>query len=152
MTSVVHVRHKAQPRLQDLKIDLRPRLRIALVQPRFPWPSKSKNSHQSIPYGLMKIGAWLKSFGIEVRLFPNGELPSPDEFVPDEVWVTTLFTFWSDYVRVAVQAYRQAFPTARFRVGGILTTLASVETYSETMLCMSGWCPPQTTILPTTPS
>lgn len=97
--------------------------RIALVQPNFPWPSKSKNSHQSIPFGLLKIASWLKSMDMDVRLFQNGEVPG-ENWDPDEVWITTLFTYWSEYVERAYSVYRMLYPEAHFRVGGILTTLA----------------------------
>lgn len=97
-------------------------LNIALVQPAFPFPSKSKNSHHAVPYGLLKIASWLESIGATCSLFTEGSMPT--DFEPDEVWITSLFTYWSEYVVETFKAYQGRFPRARIRIGGILPTLA----------------------------
>jgi len=96
--------------------------RILLVQPIFPWASKSKNSHQSIPYGLLRIANWMKSLGIDVRL-GRGNVTF-DDWIPDEVWITSLFTYWAPYVEDAFDFYSATHPRSRIIVGGILPSLS----------------------------
>ncbi len=45
------------------------------------------------------------------------------QFYPDEVWVTSLFTYWSKYVRDSVQFYKKQFPQSTVKVGGIYASL-----------------------------
>ena len=44
-------------------------------------------------------------------------------FMPDEVWITSLFTYWSDDVVSSAEHYKNIFPDARIVVGGIYATL-----------------------------
>ncbi|MDO8848477.1 MAG: Fe-S oxidoreductase [Coriobacteriia bacterium] len=98
---------------------------VLLVQPRFPVPRKSHFHRDYLPVGLLKIGAWRRSLGDDVKLVVWGD--PLDGFTPDEVYVTSLFTFWSEYVREAVQGARSLFPGALIRVGGIYASLAPKE-------------------------
>jgi len=52
--------------------------------------------------------------------------PLPEiTFVPDEVWITSIMTYWwESTVDVAVLC-KEVFPSARIRIGGIYPTLAS---------------------------
>jgi radical SAM superfamily enzyme YgiQ (UPF0313 family) len=43
---------------------------------------------------------------------------------PDEVWITSIMTYWWESTRDAVSLVRQVFPRARVIVGGIYPTLA----------------------------
>lgn len=102
--------------------------RILLVEPAFPVPSKSRNHMNFLPVGLLKIAAYLRDRGEEVKLvrgLPTDltELAAVEQFVPDQVWVTSLFTYWASHVREAVQTYRTMFPSALIRVGGIYASL-----------------------------
>jgi hypothetical protein len=94
--------------------------RVLLVQPRFPIPSKSLNHKNYLPVGLLKLAAWHQSLGDTVAL-SLGDLRT--DFIPDEVLVTSLFTYWAGHVRAAVQQCRLAFPGARITVGGIYASL-----------------------------
>lgn len=111
--------------------------KVLLVEPAFPIPAKSKNHKNFLPVGLMKIGAWLAATGSEVRLVRGG----PDDatnrsvlenWIPNEIWVTSLFTYWSQYVVDAVHAYHARFPAARTRVGGIYASLMSDDCKART--------------------
>lgn len=102
--------------------------RVLLVEPAFPIPSKSKNHKNFLPVGLLKIGAWLNSNNHDVKLVRGLPSDPVNENIlagwqPDEVWVTSLFTYWSSYVREAVSLYRARFPGARMIVGGIYASL-----------------------------
>jgi len=102
--------------------------KVLLVEPAFPIPSKSKNHKDFLPVGLLKIGAWLTNTHHDVRLARGlPEDPANHKVLtgwqPDEVWVTSLFTYWSSYVREAVSLYRERFPAARIIVGGIYASL-----------------------------
>jgi len=103
--------------------------RVLLVEPDFPYPSKSKNQANAIhknflPIGLLKIGAFYKSSGYRVRLVrgnqSNRELCY---FRPSLILVTSIFTYWSKYVWDAIEHYRDLFPKAEIVLGGIYATL-----------------------------
>ena len=47
-----------------------------------------------------------------------------DEPPPDEIWITSIMTYWWESTRDAVDLARQIFPKARILVGGIYPTLA----------------------------
>lgn len=92
-----------------------------LVQPGFPIARKSKNHKDVLPIGLLKLGAWYKSRGWNVRLVHGNELMT--DFEPDHILVTSLFTYWSEYVAEAARYYRSLFPAAKLHVGGIYASL-----------------------------
>lgn len=104
--------------------------RILLVEPNFPIPRKSRNHKNFMPIGLLKIATYLRDQGNKIKLVRG--IPSSIEevkdikgFRPDEVWVTSLFTYWAKYVRETVQSYRTIIPKAHFKVGGIYASLFS---------------------------
>ena len=101
--------------------------RILLVEPDFPIPPKSKNHRNFLPIGLLKIASYLRSKGIEVKLMRGVPKDLKDRdilsFDPQEVWITSLFTYWAKYVKDAVQYYKQVFPEAKIVVGGIYASL-----------------------------
>ena len=103
--------------------------KILLVEPDFPYPSKSKNQasrmHKNfVPVGLLKIGAYHKSLGAKVRLVRGNQSKRELRyFKPSVILVTSIFTYWSRYVWDAVDHYRTLFPTAKIVVGGIYVTL-----------------------------
>ncbi|MBE0515901.1 MAG: cobalamin B12-binding domain-containing protein [Methanophagales archaeon] len=97
--------------------------RILLVEPDFPIPIKSKNHKNFLPIGLLKIASYLRSKGIEVKLVRGITKGITDldilSFNPQEVWITSLFTYWAKYVKDAVRHYKHVFPNAKIVVGGI---------------------------------
>jgi len=94
--------------------------KVLLVEPSFPFKHKSKNHSDFLPIGLLKIASYLRSKGIDFLLIKG--LKEID-FNPDHIFITSLFTYWSRYVKEAVTFYRATFPQAKIIVGGIYATL-----------------------------
>lgn len=95
-------------------------LNILLVQPEFPTPSKSKNHGSRFPVGLLKIGAYHIAQGDKVALRVGMRKP---RLVPDEIKITSLFTYWADQVHETARYYHSLYPNAKVEVGGIYATL-----------------------------
>jgi hypothetical protein len=77
------------------------------------------------PLGLLKISSLLNKRGYK----PTGpdryhEGPNhPASFTPDEVYVTSLFTFSWKTVHATISYYRQLYPKARIVLGGLYASL-----------------------------
>lgn len=97
-------------------------MKILLVEPNFPIPTKSKNHKNFLPIGLLKIGAFLQD-GKKVTKVKLVRGNYRVRFVPDEIWITSLFTYWSQYFWDSVKFYRSAYQNAVIRVGGIYVSL-----------------------------
>lgn len=102
--------------------------KVLLVEPEFPIPTKSKNHKDFLPIGLLKLACYHKSIGNKVTIVRGNlnidELNKKMEFKkPDWIGVTSLFTYWSEYVRQTVQHYKKLFPKAKITVGGIYASL-----------------------------
>ena len=114
--------------------------RILLVEPEFPIPSKSKNHKNFLPIGLLKIASYLRENGHEVKLV-RGNPGTSDKLIqiinfnPDEIWITSLFTYWSKHVRTSVHFYKKKFPKSKTVVGGIYASLFSKEEVKEYTGC-----------------
>lgn len=103
-------------------------LKILLVEPNFPIPLKSKNHKNFLPIGLLKIASYMRERGIKVKLVRGVSddlfhINNIRNFKPDEIWITSLFTYWAEYVRSAVESYRRIFPKTKIVVGGIYASL-----------------------------
>ena len=102
---------------------------ILLVEPDFPYPTKSKNRATAIhknfvPIGLLKLGTYYKSKKCKVRLVRgNKSRKDLNYYKPDKILITSLFTYWSKYVWDSVAHYRDLFPHSEITVGGIYVTL-----------------------------
>ena len=105
-------------------------MKVLLVVPDFPIPKKRKIQHDFLPIGLLKIGTYLRqSEGCEVELvFGNRRL----NFNPKEIWITSLFTYWSEYVHDSARYYRRQFPKAKLRIGGIYASLMPGQVRNRT--------------------
>ena len=90
-----------------------------LVYPKFPFPKKSR--YKYIPVGLLRIASYLKSKGHVVKYVEGNE--HKEDFKPDEIWITSYFTYWAKYVKEAVQYYRRLYPKAKIVVGGVYASL-----------------------------
>ncbi|WP_406534214.1 cobalamin-dependent protein [Methanobrevibacter sp.] len=108
---------------------------VLLVEPNFPIPNKSRNHSNFLPIGLLKIAAYLKTRNINVELIRFEEnkdedygqttlIPTEkDEFKPDLICVTSIFTYWSKYVKNAVFYYKNKFKDIPILVGGVYASL-----------------------------
>lgn len=121
--------------------------KVLLLEPNFPIPNKSRNHSNFLPIGLLKIAGYLRSQGIEVKLVRYEEANDSkkkhdnsvqttldfdkvavnnddDEFFPDLICVTSIFTYWSKYVRSAVKYCRRRYgKKIPVLVGGIYASL-----------------------------
>lgn len=103
-------------------------MNVLLVEPDFPYPNKSKNKANSthknfVPLGLLKFGALHKAKGNNVKLVRGKKSKSEIGFIPNEILVTSIFTYWSNYVWDSISHYRNLFPNSIIRLGGIYATL-----------------------------
>lgn len=88
-------------------------MKILLVEPKY--------YTQYPPLGLLKLSTLYKAQGHDVR-FVRG-LALVARFVPDEIKVTSLFTWAWKPVWEAVAFYRALFPKAKISLGGIYASL-----------------------------
>lgn len=96
-------------------------MNVLLVEPNFPIPPKSKNHRDFLPVGLLKLASYHREAGDVVKLV-RGNQSLPD-FYPNEVKITSLFTYWSKYVWDSVKFYKDNYPKAKVVVGGIYASL-----------------------------
>jgi hypothetical protein len=94
--------------------------KILLVEPDFPVASKSKNHSNFLPIGLLKLASYIRSTKNEVQLIRGNKDAS---FCPDKILITSLFTYWSSYVKESVSFYKNLYPKSEIIVGGIYATL-----------------------------
>jgi hypothetical protein len=88
-------------------------MKILLIEPKY--------YTQYPPLGLLKLSTLYKTQGHEVRLVRGLALLT--RFVPDEIKVTSLFTWAWKPVWEAVAFYRALFPKAKISLGGIYASL-----------------------------
>lgn len=114
---------------------------VLLVEPNFPVPNKSRNHSNFLPIGLLKIASYLREKNIKIQLIryeePSNKKNSTqttfdkssnkkkekNELAPDLICVTSIFTYWSKYVKNAVQYFKKKYPTTPVLVGGIYASL-----------------------------
>lgn len=96
-------------------------MNVLLVEPDFPIPVKSKNHRDFLPIGLLKLASYHRQCGDKIRLV-RGE-NTLRRFKPDQIKITSLFTYWSQYVWNSVAFYKERCPNAKVIVGGIYASL-----------------------------
>lgn len=108
-----------------------------LVQPQFPLYKKTKLNLNTLPIALLKLGGVLKEYGFDVELifFDNdwkcssqttlyGDNPTTScESNVGIIFVTSVFTYWSKYVKRVVEYYRVLYPNVPIVVGGVYASL-----------------------------
>lgn len=99
--------------------------KVLLIDPAFPLSRKSHNHADLLPVGLLKISSYLKSRGIETKLIRlrNQLLKSDLDFDPDLILITSVFTYWANEVKNAVDFSKLHFPKAFTVVGGVFASL-----------------------------
>lgn len=100
-------------------------MKVLLVEPNFPIPKKSKNHKNFLPIGLLKLHDYYKSKGHGTKLVRGNENKRKigTRFKPDQILITSLFTYWSKYVWETVAYYRNNYPNAKIIIGGIYASL-----------------------------
>jgi radical SAM superfamily enzyme YgiQ (UPF0313 family) len=68
-----------------------------------------------------EFGLSLKTVEEHLRQARLEEQPA---WVPDEVWITSIMTYWWESTFDAVRLFKRLFPKARIRIGGLYPTLA----------------------------
>jgi len=96
-------------------------MNVLLVEPEFPIPPKSKNHRDFLPIGLLKLASYHRQRGDKIRLARGNE--NINGFKPEQIKITSLFTYWSKYVWDSVRFYKQRYPEAKVIVGGIYASL-----------------------------
>lgn len=105
---------------------------ILLAEPEFPIPTKSRNHHSFLPVGLLKIASWLEDEGYNVDIVRGNKTVHELDSVPDEVWITSLFTYWSQHVVKSSKHYKSFPNEPRIVVGGIYASLMPDHCADET--------------------
>lgn len=77
------------------------------------------------PLGLLKISAYYKSIGAEIK-YVRGQAVLQN-YCPDIIEITSLFTYTSEPVHNAISYYHKQFPNATINVGGIYASLQPNE-------------------------
>ena len=115
--------------------------KVLLVEPDFPTANKSRNHSDFLPIGLLKIASYVRTKSIDVKLirYENKKTDSSKQitlddindinnaqeqsFQPDLIFVTSIFTYWSKYVKQAVEYCRETYGDTPIVVGGIYASL-----------------------------
>lgn len=97
--------------------------RLLMIDPKFPTAVKSPNHQTILPVGLLKIGAYYQSMGWDVKLVRLSESEDPPNWNPSKIIITSIFTYWAEYVKDAVDWAREHYPNVPVEVGGVFASL-----------------------------
>ena len=114
--------------------------KVLLVEPDFPTANKSRNHSDFLPIGLLKIASYVRTKSIDVKLVRyehkkrdntkqttldmiESPIKEEESFEPDLIFVTSIFTYWSKYVKQAVEYCREKYGDVTIVVGGIYASL-----------------------------
>jgi len=92
---------------------------ILLVRPSYP---DARNSIYRIPIGLLKLSSFHKEKGDTVK-YVEGYYFSED-FLPDIIYITGIFTYWSQYTIDSINYYKKKYPLSKVIVGGIYPSIS----------------------------
>jgi hypothetical protein len=96
-------------------------MNVLLVEPNFPIPPKSRNHRDFLPIGLLKLATYHRERGDRVKLIRGNEYFPYHK--PQQIKITSLFTYWAKYVWDSVKFYKEHYPKAKIVVGGIYASL-----------------------------
>ena len=97
--------------------------KLLMIDPNFPTYQRSVNHQDILPIGLLKIGSYYQSLGWDIWLQRLSESEDPPiDFIPTKIIITSLFTYWSKYVKEAVDWAREHYD-APIEVGGVFASL-----------------------------
>lgn len=96
-------------------------MKVLLVEPNFPIPPKSKNHRDFLPIGLLKLASYHRHKRDQIKLVRGNQIIN--KYYPDQVKITSLFTYWANYVWDSVRFYKKNYPKAKVIVGGIYASL-----------------------------
>ncbi len=91
-----------------------------MVKERYRRPKVELPPHHRYKYEWGRTLSWMESHLLEWRQRELFE----ELWEPDEVWVTSIMTYWCESTIDTLVLVKKIFPTARVRVGGIYPTLA----------------------------
>lgn len=109
-------------------------MKVLFVEPDFPRVSKSKNHAKFMPIGLIKLANYHRKLGNSICIL-RGEVPKFEIYfeapngrvkrnsLPDQIYITSYFTYWSKYVKKSVKYYKSIYPNVKVVVGGIYASL-----------------------------
>ncbi len=101
-------------------------MKILFVQPSLPKKIGGKPTaelhHKYFPIGLIKLATLAKQRDHSIQ-FQIGNIPDDSDFIPDEIWVTTVFTYWEQFYADCIKTLKQHYPQSKIILGGIYATL-----------------------------
>jgi len=98
-----------------------------LVEPK---TNKRGTGFMFPPFGLMRISSMLKGRGYAVK-FVKGNVLLGEQFNPDKIFITSLFTWEGLSVLEAIKFYRTVYPDAEVIVGGVFASLNPDKCYKS---------------------
>jgi len=121
-----------------------------LVEPKFGRTWGKNNQH----VGLLRLATWLQRQGHIIEYVRAPDLPTVE---PDEIYVTSMFTYDYRAVWEAVRHYKFLYPESKVTLGGVYATLvpehAKQSGADEIFIGQhqkAKYCPPDPSVLPYT--
>lgn len=128
---------------------------VLLVEPEFPIPLRSRNHSNFLPIGLLKIASYLRTKNVNIQLIRHTSQTTLDsvpkiEDTPQLIMVTSIFTYWSKYVKETVSYYKHKYPNSKVVVGGIYASLLPqhCKEYTGCDVVITGTIPQVETLTP----
>jgi radical SAM superfamily enzyme YgiQ (UPF0313 family) len=97
------------------------------------WPLTDYRALHEARYGTRPISLppahrYKYEFGIPLHSVEDhlraGRLSDAPAWEPDEVWITSIMTYWWESTLDAIRMFKRIYPKAKIRVGGLYPTLA----------------------------
>src|SRR4029077_7819054 len=88
-----------------------------------------KSRYGARPVSLPPAHRYKNEFGLPLRAvesyLANARLLADEPtWEPDEIWITSIMTYWWESTFDAIQMFKRLYPKEKIRVGGIYPTLA----------------------------